>query len=553
MYLLSNKLYFCASKFNKLKTMKFNYRKTLPVLACLFFSGFALAQAPAIQWQKSFGGSNSDRANTIIQTADGGYMIGGASNSNNGNVSGNHGNQDYWLLKLNSTGNFQWQKSLGGTGNDYANSIIQTADGDYVVAGTSDSNNGDVTGNKGLEDGWVVKLNSDAGVTYWKKNFGGSNSDTINKIISTTDGGYIFVGSSRSNDGDVLTNKGYIDYWIVKINSDGNVQWKKSFGGTGDDRALSVIQTSDGGYAVGGYAEGNTGDITGNHGNQDYWILRLNSDGGVVFWKKSFGGLYPDLAWSMAQTSDAGFIIAGQSFSTDGDVTGNHGGTDAWVVKINEAGNLQWQKALGGTKIDQAYSIIQSSDGGYLAVGNTTSVDGQVTGYHPPANTGPGEAPLSFDYWAVKLSATGSIKWQKCLGGSDTDEASSVIQTADGGYVIAGSSKSSNGDVTANQGDYDVWVVKLAPDNLATSEIEKDDKIAINVFPNPAKDHVTLKLDYFTPSMEATITDMLGKTVHQQKLEGLNTKINTSRLEKGVYFLNVVGSTQKIAKKFIIE
>ncbi|MBL3547727.1 T9SS type A sorting domain-containing protein [Chryseobacterium sp. KMC2] len=533
--------------------MKFNYKKTIPVLAGIFFSGSSMAQAPAIEWQKSLGGSGKDYANSIIQTADGGYMMAGNSNSNNGNVTGNHGKQDYWLAKLNSTGNLQWQKSLGGTENDQANSIIQTADGGYVVAGTTNSNNGDVTGNHGLEDGWVLKLNSDAGVIHWKKTFGGSNTDAISKIIPTTDGGYIFTGSSMSNNGDVAGNNGYVDYWIVKINSDGNIQWKKSFGGTGDDQANSIVQMNDGGYVVSGYAEGNTGDITGNHGNTDFWILRLNADGGVVFWKKSFGGLYPDQALSMVKTSDGGFIMAGQSFSTDGDVTGNHGGTDYWIVKIDEAGNLQWQKALGGTKLDRAYSIIQSSDGGYLVVGNTISTDGQVAGYHAPINPGPGELPPSFDYWAVKLSAIGNIQWQKCIGGSESDEASSVIQTADGGYVIAGSSKSNNGDVTGNHGDYDAWVVKLAPEHLATSEIAKEASVTATIFPNPAKDYVTLKLDYFTPSMEATITDMLGKTVHQQKLEGLKTKINTSHLEKGVYFLNVLGGTQKTTKKFIIE
>ncbi|RXM51288.1 MULTISPECIES: T9SS type A sorting domain-containing protein [unclassified Chryseobacterium] len=512
-----------------------------------------MAQAPSIQWQKSFGGTNSDRANKIIQTSDGGYMISGASNSNNGNVTGNHGNQDYWLLKLNSTGNLQWQKSLGGTGNDYGSSIIQTSDGGYVVAGTTDSNNGDVTGNKGLTDGWVVKLNSDAGVIYWKKTFGGTDYDVINEMVPTADGGYIFAGNSSSTTGDVTGNKGYVDYWIVKINANGDIQWKKSLGGTGDDRATSIIQTTDGGYVVAGYAENNNGDVTGNHGGKDYWILRLNSDGGVIFWKKSLGGSHQDLAYSVKQTSDGGYIAVGSAFSNDGDVTGNHDGTDSWVVKINETGNIQWQKALGGSKVDDASSVIQTADGGYLVVGNTSSNDGQVVGYHSPSGTGVGEAPISYDYWVVKLSTTGAIQWQKCLGGSKSDEASSVIQTTDGGYVIAGSSQSNNGDVTENKGNYDIWIVKLAPENLSTNEVVKDATVTANVYPNPAKDYVTLKLDYFDSSMKATITDMLGKTVHQQKLEGLRTKINTSHLEKGVYFLNVLGGTLKTTKKIIKE
>ncbi|AYN01604.1 T9SS type A sorting domain-containing protein [Chryseobacterium sp. 3008163] len=327
---------------------------------------------------------------------------------------------------------------------------------------------------------------------------------------------------------------------------------EKNLGGTGDDRASSIVQTSDGGYVVAGYAENNNGDVTGNHGGKDYWILKLNTDGGVIFWKKSLGGSHQDLAYSIKQTSDGGYIVAGSAFSNDGDVTGNHGGTDAWIVKLNSDGNIQWQKALGGTKVDEASSIIQTADGGYLAVGNTTSNDGQVIGYHSPSNTGPGEAPLSYDYWAVKLSATGSILWQKCLGGSGSDEASSVIQTTDGGYVIAGSSNSNNGDVSGNHGDYDIWVVKLAQDNLATNDVVKDD-IKMNIFPNPAKDFITIKLDYFTPSMDVTLIDMLGRTIHTQKLDGLTTKINTSGLEKGTYILDVTGGTKKITKKFIKE
>lgn len=523
----------------------------LPFIGILC-SNAIIAQAPAIEWQKSLGGTGDESASSIIQTSDGGFMIAGSSNSNNGNVTGNHGSFDYWLLKLSSTGNLQWQKSLGGTGNDYASSAIQTGDGDYVVAGTTDSNNGDVSGNHGLTDGWILKLNSDAGVIYWKKTFGGTNYDVINEIIPTTDGGYIFAGNSSSNNGDVPGNNGYVDYWIVKVNADGNVQWKKNLGGTGDDRATSITQTNDGGYVVAGYAENNNGDVTGNHGGKDYWILKLNTDGGVIYWKKSLGGSHQDLARSIVKTSDGGYIVAGHAFSNDGDVTGNHDGTDAWIVKLNSDGNIQWQKALGGTKVDEAYSIIQTTDGGYLAVGHTTSNDGQVVGYHSPSNTGGGEAPLSYDYWAVKLSATGNLLWQKCLGGSGSESANSVIQTADGGYVIAGSSNSNNGDVTGNHGSDDVWIVKLAPDNiLATSEVTED--IKFNIFPNPAKESLNVRLDYFTPTMKITITDVLGRTIHTQKLDGLTTKINTSNLEKGIYFLNLTGGKENISKKFIKE
>lgn len=532
--------------------MKFNYKKAIPVLAGVFFSGFMMAQTPAIQWQSSFGGANTEEASDIIQTTDGGYLIAGSSDSTTGQVTGNHGFMDYWLVKLNSTGNMQWQRSFGGFAEDRASSVIQTTDGGFIVAGTSYSTNGDVMGNHGNSDIWITKLNSDAGVIEWQKSLGGTNYETASKIIQTADGGYIVCGSSNSNNGDVTGNHGAFDFWIVKLSSTGNIQWQKSFGGPSDDTASSIIQTADGDYVVAGSSSSNGGNVTGNHGVKDFWILKLNADGGVIYWQKSFGGSHVEELNSMIKTSDGGYIMIGSAYSNDGDITGSIGGTDYWIVKLNSTGNLQWEKSLGGTKVDIASSIVQTSDGGYMVVGSSNSNDGQVTGYHPPV-TGPGEGPNYYDYWAVKLNSTGSIQWQKALGGSGIDNGNSVIQTADGGFVIAGDSNSNNGDVTGNHGGRDYWIVKLAPENLATSEIMKDVSVTANVYPNPAKEYITVKLDYFTPSMEASITDMLGKTVHQQKLEGLKTKINTSHLEKGVYFLNVTGGTQKITKKFIKE
>ncbi|MBI2967228.1 MAG: T9SS type A sorting domain-containing protein [Bacteroidetes bacterium] len=175
----------------------------------------ALAQ-PLIQWQKSLGGSNNDMAYSIQQTNDGGYIIGGVSNSSNGDVTGNRGNNDYWVVKLDSSGNISWQKSFGGSNNDMAYSIQQTNDGGYVVAGRSDSDNGDVTGNHGLSDYWVVKLDNSGNIS-WQKSFGGTNFDEAYSIQNTSEGGYVVAGSSKSPNGDVTGNHGMEDYWIVKL------------------------------------------------------------------------------------------------------------------------------------------------------------------------------------------------------------------------------------------------------------------------------------------------------------------------------------------------
>lgn len=426
-----------------------------------FISTVSFAQPPAIQWQKSYGGTDVDIAHQIQKTSDGGYIIAGESKSNDSNVSGNHGDIDFWIVKINYKGDLQWQKSLGGSNTDIATSIQQTNDGGYIVAGYSNSNDGDVSGNHGLMDVWVVKLD-DTGRIIWQKSFGGSGVDMANSIWKTFDGGYIVAGGSGSKDGDVTGNHRGLDVWVVKLNDTGGIQWEKSFGGSGYDIANSVQQTFDSGYIVAGYSNSKDGDVTGNHGAADVWVAKLN-DTGKILRKNSFGGSKNDEAASIQQTSDGGYIVGGWSESNDKDVrwaapndsnvTSNHGSEDFWIVKLDAILGKQWQKSLGGKGIDNAGSIQQTTDGGYIVAGNSSSNDGDVTGHH----TGNG----LYDYWVVKLSESGVIQWQKSLGGSNDDIANSILQTSDGGYIVAGSSESNDGDATWNYGMEDFWVVKL--------------------------------------------------------------------------------------------
>jgi hypothetical protein len=296
-------------------------------------------------------------------------------------------------VKLDASGNIQWQKCLGGTGDDRANSIQQTTDGGYVVAGRTYSNDGNVTGNHGSDDYWVVKLDA-SGNIQWQKCLGGTSWEYASSIQQTTDGGYVAAGYTRSNDGDVSGNHGDWDYWVVKLDSSGNIQWQKCLGGTSWDEAYSIQQTTDGGYVVTGYTTSNDGDVSGNHGGEDYWVVKLDSSGNIQ-WQKCLGGTGDDRANSIQQTTDGGYVVAGYTYSNDGDVSGNHGGRDFWVVKLDASGNIQWQKCLGGTNWDEAYSIHQTTDGGYVVAGRTWSNDGDVSGYHGG----------NYDYWVVKLIA----------------------------------------------------------------------------------------------------------------------------------------------------
>ncbi len=360
---------------------KFPIAKSFLCAAFIFLLSSAFAQAPIIEWQKCIGGTDWDFGRSIQQTTDGGYIIAGSTRSNNGDVTGNHGfNGDYWVVKLDGSGNLQWQKCFGGSSGDYANSIQQTTDGGYIVAGACYSNDGDITGYHGNGDYWVVKLD-DSGNIQWQESLGGTSGDDANSIQQTADGGYIVAGQSFSNDGDVTGNHGDWDYWIVKLNGSGNLQWQKSLGGSNDDYANSIQQTADGGYIVAGVVWSTDGDVTGNHGLQDYWVVKLDNNGNTE-WQKTLGGSYLDVAQSIQQTTDGGYIVAGNSGSTDGDVTGNHDFQDYWVVKLDSSGNIQWQKSLGGFEYDWAHSIQQTADGGYIVAGHSWSINGDVTDNH---------------------------------------------------------------------------------------------------------------------------------------------------------------------------
>ena len=407
-----------------------------------------------IEWQKCFGGSELDyAASNIIQTSDGGYFVAGKTSSHDGDVSGNHGMEDFWVIKLNPAGDLQWQKCLGGSRDDEAHAAIQTTDGGFLVSGYTESNNGNVSGNHGDQDVWVVRLNQ-TGDLQWQKCLGGTGSDISHGAIQTSDGGFLIAGETASNDGNVSGNHGSLDFWIIKLNAEGGIQWQKCLGGSGVDGSFSIssIQTRDGGYLVAGESASHDGDVSGNHGGTDLWVVKITSTGSIE-WQKCLGGTRNDGAWSagLLEAADGGYVIAGETASTDGDVSGNHGNRDSWVVRLNQTGNIEWERCLGGPDEELTSSISQTSDGGYLVSGGTSSDSGHVSGNH--GNT---------DFWLVKILPSGAPEWQKCFGGSKNDGAyaASGLEVTDGGFIMAGETLSKDGDVSGNHGNGDFWVVK---------------------------------------------------------------------------------------------
>lgn len=448
-----------------IKKMETRLLKIITIITVIFAIHNATAQQipPPIQWQVSLGGSDYDVPASIQQTTDGGYIVAGYSKSTNGDLTGSnyHGGTDYWIVKLDGAGVIVWKKMYGGPGEDVATSVRQTADGGYIVAGYTSSIGGDVSSihsGQNWKDCWVVKLDA-SGTLIWNKSLGGNAHDGALSVWQTTDNGYIVGGWTAS--GDLGIHSGYEDYYVVKLDASGTTQWQKVLGGTGYDEARALQQTSDGGYIIGGGTNSNDGDVSGLHNGNDGWVVKLDPTGTTIQWQKTLGGSGEDIIHSLQQTTDGGYIVGGSTTSNDGDAIGNHGGLDAWVVKLNNAGAVQWKKCLGGTGFEEVNNIKQTADGGYIVGGVSDSSNGDVT-----ANNG------DLDSWVVKLDVNGNIEWQKNLGGSGLDESYSIQQTTDNGYIVAISSVSTDGDVTNNRGGNDYWVVKLLDETQNNDSIE---------------------------------------------------------------------------------
>jgi len=348
-----------------------------------------------------------------------------------------------------------WQRSLGGTENDSSNEICQTYDGGFVILGHTLSNDVDVSGNHGNGVAWIAKVNPN-GWLVWQNCIGGSNLDYGRSIKEVSNGNFISCGNTFSSSiyGSDFEQEAvsYGDAWIVKVNTTGGIIWKKILGGSYSDIFRSIIQTVDGGFAVLGDTSSSDGDIDYNNGGNDLWIVKLDETGEIE-WQKCLGGSGDEYGYSIYETSDGGYLLCCHSDSDDGDVSGTHDTYygDMWMVKLESNGTIEWQKALDGSSVDVAYSGQETSDGGYIVAGMIESSDGDVSGYH-----GSGDA------WLVNLDHAGEIEWQKALGGTKEEFALSVIQTEDRGYVVGGRSNSDDGDVSGHRGGMDVWLVKLS-------------------------------------------------------------------------------------------
>ncbi len=446
--------------------------------------------AQVVQFAKTFGGSDYDYAYSVQQTIDGGYIVAG------GTWSFGAGLYDIILLKLDGSGNVQWAKTFGGSSDDYANSVRQTTDGGYIVAGETYSFGA------GSWDIILLKLDG-SGNVQWAKTFGGSDEDVAISVQQTTDGGYIlagYTGSFGAGGGDIL---------LLKLDGSGNVQWAKTFGGFDWDIASSVQQTTDGGYIV----AGQTGSF--GAGGADIILLKLDGSGNVQ-WAKTFGGFDWDIAVPVQQTTDGGYIVAGQ--------TGSFGAGlyDIILLKLDGSGNVQWAKTFGGSSDDYAYSVQQTTDGGYIVAGFTASF-------------GAGSA----DFFLLKTDPNGDIG------------SCGIVQSI-GPTVTTPTPSVTSPSLLVN---YPTLAVASPTPTVTSPTLSTSVPCMVSISENNGclgdvlgvgKGEISVRLN---GDFEVKVYDVMGKVIKDVKGRGdLRLSLN-----RGVYFVEVISKERRINRKVIVR
>lgn len=527
-------------------------KKRIAILSYFLVSSFY--GSTQTTFLKTYGGIYTDWANTVRQTSDGGYFMLG------GTVSFGIATNSIYLIKTNSNGNLLWTKTIGGLDYSFGWDAQQTSDGGFIITGTTEAFGA------GVNDGILIKTNA-TGDTLWSKTYGEGCFDYFNSVVQTSDGGYILAGKTCFTG-----NPGW-DLYLIKTNAIGDTLWTRVWGGgTGNNSAYSVKQTTDGGYIV-------AGNLAGfGTGNFDAWIIKTNSSGNIVF-SKVFGGVDFDVASSVQQTTDGGYIIGGYTTSFGA------GNVDFYLIKTDAAGNLTWSKTYGGPDSEYCTDAIQTTDGGYILAGWTGDVSTTVC-----------------DIYIIKTNSSGDTLWTKTYGGINNDQGYSIWQCTDGGYALGGQSASfgnNSDDIILikidNMGNSGCGyfnsisttvttpsttetiaaitatpaiTIKTSPSWLMSSggndstlcltvgipSAEINLQSAITISPNPSSGNFTISFEGTFMKGNVEVLSIHGEKVFTENISNESKKgINLKNISSGIYFVKVFDGQKNYYKKIMIE
>ncbi len=453
------------------------------------------AQAqPDTLWTMPYGGGCSDEGNCVLQTGDGGYVAVGSSNSYSADSTG-----DIWLIKVDENGGLQWIRTYGGTMWDEGKSIEETDDGGFIIAGYTNSFT------IGDHDVYLVRTD-DFGVEKWEKTYGGIYHDYGYNVEQTGDGGFVIAGSR------CMTLFGNYDVWLIKTDESGNEEWNKTYGRAGGDHGYEVQPTVDGGYIIVGW----TASI--GAGGDDVWLIKTDAMGSME-WNQTYGGIYDDKGYSVMQTDGGGYIIAGMRDE------GSEDGSDVWLIKVDNEGEVIWERMFDGGEYDGGSSLRLTKDGGYV-----------IAGYF-------GRDFDTYDLCVIKTDGDGNEQWSQTIGGELNDWGNSIRQTVDSGYIIAGMTES------YGAGNYDVWLVRLDADGVLVDGMGENQLGDFTLYPpspNPFNQRLVISFELKDASeIKLSVYDVLGREI--QSLVTGHSSLgkhcvvwNASGVGSGVYFVRLM-------------
>ena len=404
---------------------------------------------------KTFGGSDDDEANDIINTSDGGFMVIGSSKSNDGLIQNKiNSESDIILMKFDRDKSIEWVKNYGGSRDDRGQSVVEVHGIGYALLGYSMSDDGDASNNEGFHDNWVILIDLNGNIV-WEKSYGFSGHDHAYNIIKTKDenlffNGFLDVTASRGLGSTEKVEKsikhGVGEFWCHKIDLDGNILWRKYFGGTNNDRSYDSIETADGDFIIVGSSESSDKDISSPKGSYDIWVIKLSSNGDFL-WERSYGGSKYETANSIIQSSDKKIHILGSTLSNDKDISFQMGSSDFFLLTIDLDGDLLSEQTFGGSNFDMGKKIeIDNKDNLWLT-GYSRSLDFDLS-----FNKGKNDAVL------IQLSKNRILKKVLAIGAEGEDIANSLIHFNENEIIVAGYSDSREDYFVENKGGKDIFL-----------------------------------------------------------------------------------------------